>query len=444
MGAAGGILFAMRIVSRYPALLALAIALCAASTAAPAYALTTSAPPPNIHDVAAVLIDADTGQVLYANHPNLSYPPASLTKMITLQVALNAVEAGKISLNQEIVPVKQAWAMSMPPRSSLMFLGPNQRLTVRTLLTGMIVDSGNDAAYEVAYLVAGSIPAFAKMMNEETKRMGFPQMHFVEPSGLSSKNRITAKEYAEFCRAFIRLHPKTLKWIFSVKKFAYPEPRNMTNGTHGKAIVQFNRNVLLWNYPGADGFKTGYIDQSGYNMAVTAVRHGMRLIAVVLGVHKRGRYDGEQLRAIYEERLLNYGFKNFTKIKATYKAPKPVRVWEGSQGSVTIAPYRRPIIVLPTNTAKKLKVTVEQRHNVLAPVRTGDTLGKLVFTVEGKQVKEIPLVAENTVSSGNLPQRVFDGLVLFARGVIGLPTAKAASPPPTSRSQAVAQVTSSS
>lgn len=417
----------------------LAMTVCGVFSFLPAFAGTvnTLGAPPKLNAVSAVLIEAQTGKVLYAYHPNLSFPPASLTKMMTLQLALNAIEQGKLRWDQEIVPVKPAWDTSMPPRSSLMFLGPNQRLTVRTLLTGLIVDSGNDAAYEVAYLVAGSVPAFAKMMNQEAKRMGFPQMHFVEPSGLSSQNRITAKTYAEFCREFIRMHPDALKDILAVKSFTYPKPQNLTNGSVGKPILQYNRNLLLWDYPGTDGFKTGYIDQSGYNMAVTAKRDGMRLIAVVLGVRGNAHYSGIQLRAKEEERLLNYGYANFVKIRPDYGAPTPVRVWKGAAGSVPIAPYRSPVIVLPKSERGKLTVSLEQSHNVLAPVYTGDTLGRIVFSVDGKKVKEIPLVAQDNVSTSGVTRRVIDSVVLFARGILGLPTAKSASPPPPTEAAAL-------
>lgn len=426
-----GILFAMRKTPRLPARYVLTFALCGIFSVMPAAALSASGTPPKFQADSAIMIEAQTGTVLYADHADLPYPPASLTKMMTLHIALDQVEQGKLSLNQEIVPVKQAWATSMPPRSSLMFLGPNQRLTLKTLLTGLIVDSGNDAAYELAYLIAGSVPAFAKMMNQQAARLGLPHMHFVEPSGLSSKNRITAREYAEFCRIFIRLHPNSLKDIFAVKKFSYPEPKNLTNGNTQKPIVQYNRNLLLWSYPGTDGFKTGYIDQSGYNMAITTKRNGMRLIAVVLGVRGTPSINGEQLRAKDEEELLSYGFSNFVKLEPQFKSPQPVHVWKGSARSVVVVPDHTPAVVLPKAEKDKLKVKVEQTENVLAPVYTGDTLGKLVFTVGGKEVSSVPLVAQDTVSQGGVIRRGFDSVVLFFRGIFGLPGAtKPGAPPP--------------
>lgn len=417
---------------RKPARLVFALMLCGFSSALPAAAGTVAVPgqPPKLQAASAVMIEAETGKVLYSLHPNVPYPPASLTKVMTLLLALDAIDQGKLSWNQEIVPVKPAWDTSMPAHSSLMFLGPSQRLTVRTLLTGLIVDSGNDAAYEIAYLVAGSVSRFAKMMNEKARSMGFPNLHFVEPSGLSSRNRITAMEYAEFCRDFVRLHPNTLKSIFAVKELAYPKQRNLTDGTTGDPIVQYNRNLLLWDFPGTDGFKTGYINHAGYNMAVTAKRNGMRLIAVVLGVQATKHASGIQLRAKDEEKLLNYGFDNFTKVRPQFQPLSRVRVWKGSAAAVAIAPYRRPVIVLPNGEEGKLTVKVEQAYNVLAPVYAGDTLGRLVFSVSGKTVKEIPLVAQSNVSRGGIVTRVFDSIVLLARRVFGLPAVRPAQAPP--------------
>lgn len=422
----------MRKISPLPARFVIAVVIFGIFSVSPAAAFTSNPTdrPPKFQADSAIMIEAETGKVLYAYRPNLPYPPASLTKMMTLHIALQEVADGKLSLDQEIVPVKPAWAADMPPRSSLMFLGPNQRLTLKTLLTGLIVDSGNDAAYELAYLIAGSVPAFAKMMNEEADRLGFPQMHFVEPSGLSSKNRITAREYADFCRVFLRLHPRALTDFLAVKKLTYPKPKNMTNGSRGRPIVQYNRNVLLWTYPSVDGFKTGYIDQSGYNMAVTAKRDGMRLIAIVLGVRGNGKYDGKQLRAKDEEEMLNYGFSHFVKVFPQYRSPTPVRVWKGAAPVVEVVPVRKPVIVLVKGERSKLKVTVDQVRSVLAPVYTGDTLGKLVFQLDGKQVEQIPLVAHQTVPRGGLLRRAFDSVVLFTRGLLGLPTAKVAAAPP--------------
>ena len=187
--------------------------------------------PPVLHARSAVLVEESTGTALFALNADLPIPPASLTKLMTLHLALREIEAGRIELDQWIVPGPDSWARAMPPHSSLMFLGPDQRLTVRRLLQGLVVVSGNDAAVAVADLVSGSVPAFVAEMNSEARRLGFSRMYFEDPAGLSPASTITAREYAEFCRLFIDMHPDALPDLFSLRQFTYPLPENMTGGS---------------------------------------------------------------------------------------------------------------------------------------------------------------------------------------------------------------------
>ena len=137
--------------------------------------------PPVLNARSAILVEALTGAVLYELRADDRIPPASLTKLMTLHLALREIEEGRLDPAEVLVPAPDAWARNMPPRSSLMYLGPGQKLTVTQLLTGLVVDSGNDAAIEVAERVAGSVPAFVDMMNREAARLGYPDMHFEEP-----------------------------------------------------------------------------------------------------------------------------------------------------------------------------------------------------------------------------------------------------------------------
>ncbi len=402
---------------RIPRAFQLAAALLAALSTAPLSARSSgpSDEPPKLLARSAILIEEETGDVLYQSDADLSIPPASLTKLMTLHIALEQIEAGKLDPDEEIVPSPNAWARNMPPDSSLMFLGPQQRLSVMQLLEGLSVASGNDAAVEVADLVAGSVPAFAELMNQEAERLGFDAMHFVEPSGISPENRITARQYAEFCRLFIRLHPEALGTLLSLRKFSYPLAENLTGDNHDHPITQRNRNVLLWQYEGTDGLKTGYIDESGYNMAVTAERGGMRLVAVVLGVPREGRHGGERLRAIESEELLNYGFDNFRKIQPSFEAPRPVRVWKGRARSVQVVPEPEPLLVLPRGEALRVTSSLKEAREVFAPVEAGQILGSLTFSVDGRPAARFPLVAAGTVERGGFFRELFDTVYLFFR-----------------------------
>ncbi len=175
----------------------------AAHAAAPLrVVLTASLPdPPVLHARSAILVEARTGAVLFEDHADEQIPPASLAKLMTLHIALDLVETGRLDPSRRVVPGADAWAQNMPPRSSVMYLGPNQVVTIDKLMQGLVVDSGNDAAVELADQIAGSVPEFAAMMNREAARLGYSEMRFVEPAGISAENRITAREYVDFCRA---------------------------------------------------------------------------------------------------------------------------------------------------------------------------------------------------------------------------------------------------
>ena len=297
--------------------------------------------PPALTARSAILIEARTGAILFENHADDPIPPASLTKLMTLHIALQRIDDGLLDPSRVIMPPPDSWARNLPPHSSVMFLGPGQRLTINELLKGLVVDSGNDAAVALADVIAGSVPAFADVMNEEASRLGYHVMRFVEPSGLSSANLITAREYVDFCRRFVTLHPRALTDLFSLRELTYPLPENLSGDNNERPITQKNTNILLGHYEGVDGLKTGHIDESGYNFAATARRGNMRLISVILGVPDQVPGGGLRMRAVESEELLDYGFSNFTLVQPTYAPPSPVRVWKGSARVLAIAPGRR-------------------------------------------------------------------------------------------------------
>jgi len=378
------------------------------------------AKPPALTAKSAILIEEDTGKVLYAYNADEPFPPASLTKMVTLEIVLDQIDEGLLDPAQIVVPKANAWAVNQPTGSSLMFLGPHQRLTIEQLLEGLTIASGNDAAVELADLVAGSVSDFVELMNQEVERLGFRQMHFVDPAGIHSGNRITAREYAEFCRRFIRLHPDALPNLLSVKKIVYPLSENLTDGNREQPIVQFNRNLLLWKNDGVDGLKTGYIDQSGYNSAVTAERDGMRLIAVVLGIPGHiGDTAAEHQREVESEALLDWGFSNFVLVRPTYEPPSLVRVWKGRDQWVDLAPASEPVAVVPRSEAGSVTGVIRQEREAVAPIRQGQPLGHLVVMAGGKELATFPLEATHPVARGGIFRRAVDSVWLWARGLFG-------------------------
>lgn len=419
-----------------PLLLVLAL-LCAAA-ALPAASLSTSAAgsaagaagsaggQPALVARSAILLEALTGTVLYEYHADEPIPPASLTKLMTVHLALQEIDEGRMEPSEVLVPGPDAWARNMPPRSSLMFLGPNQRLTVEELLKGLVVDSGNDAAVEVAERVAGSVPAFVGMMNREAVRLGYHTMRFVEPAGISAANQITAREYADFARRFILLHPDSLRELFSLREFTYPQPENLTGGNREKPVTQTNRNLLLGRYEGVDGLKTGYIDESGYNIAVTAERDGMRLIGVILGVPGSPGMSGETQRAIDSVRLLDYGYATFTVVRPAFQTPAVPHVWKGRARSVTVAARPSPVVVVRRDQASALRTTLVQYLDVEAPLKAGQSLGAVVVSLGDREIARFPLRATADVPRGGIFRRAWDSIVLFIRGITPLRPAERA------------------
>ena len=400
-------------------IVSLCITVLAAYPAAPLGASVGPVPsrPPVLNARSAILIEALTGAVLYESHADDRIPPASLTKLMTLHLALREVEEGRLNPSEVLVPGPDAWARNMPPRSSVMFLGPNQKLTVSQLLTGLVVDSGNDAAVEVAERVAGSVPAFVDMMNREAARLGYPDMHFEDPAGINASNTITARDYADFSRKFLFAHPDALKELFSVREFTYPLPGNLTGGNREKPVTQSNRNVLLGKYAGADGLKTGYIDESGYNLAATAERAGMRLISVILGVPDTAATSGSVLRAVESAALLDYGFSTFMTVRAAFEEPVPAHVWKGRERTVVLSASPRPIVAVRKDQTASVRAEVLQTFDVEAPVRAGQVLGAIVVTLGGTELARFPLRAGADVDRGGLVRRIVDSIVIFFRGI---------------------------
>lgn len=241
---------------------------------------------PDLKARSAVLMDAATGMVLFEKNPDEQIPPASLTKLMTIYVAEKEAERRGIPLDEPVRLPKQSWAVNQPPRSSLMFLAQGQIVSLNELFLGMSIPSGNDAAVAVALNFSPTIDAFAKMMNREAVEIGMNDTVFVEPSGISEENLTTARDFAVFCREYLRLYPGNLKKYHSVTQFAYPKASNLRPSMQNRVetIVQGNHIGLIYSFDGVDGLKTGYIDESGYNIALTAERNGTRFIAVILGV----------------------------------------------------------------------------------------------------------------------------------------------------------------
>jgi D-alanyl-D-alanine carboxypeptidase (penicillin-binding protein 5/6) len=373
-------------------------------------------------------MDAATGVVLFAKGGDEVIPPASLTKLMTIHLALEEVAAGRASLDEIVSLPRQSWAINQPPRSSLMFLAAGQRVSLRELLLGLAVPSGNDAAVAVALRFDPTVADFAERMNAEARKLGMEATHFVEPSGISEYNVTTALEFAGFCREYLARHPEVLRDYHGVDEFAYPKAENVAERYREKpgTIVQHNRNTLLGSLEGVDGLKTGYIDEAGYNIALTAEREGTRLIAVILGAPAAP--GGLRIRDADGRRILTWGFENFRTLRAGTGPMEEVRVWKGKENQAGIAPADGErnaqggfswILTTYAGRGGRLRWETEMDDPIIAPLPEGSPVGTLVLYDEIGELRRVPLLTTTTIEKGNFFKRLWDSIRLFCREKFG-------------------------
>jgi D-alanyl-D-alanine carboxypeptidase (penicillin-binding protein 5/6) len=244
--------------------------------------------------------------------------------------------------------------------------------------------------------------------------MGYQVMHFADPSGLSPENRVTAREFADFCRRYIELHPEALNELHSVREFDYPLPQNVPGGRLPPETTkkQYNGNYLVWDGIGVDGLKTGHLDDENFTAAITARRGDTRLIAVLLGLPGTSLSEGARVRAEESLALLRYGFRTYATITLDTPEIPPVRVWKGTVRETTLQPDGPVRITLRADERAGLSYSVLVRSPVVAPVMRGQRLGDLVYTSGGEEVGRVPLVASTDVESAGLLRRIWDGTLL--------------------------------
>jgi D-alanyl-D-alanine carboxypeptidase (penicillin-binding protein 5/6) len=370
---------------------------------------------PEIRAKAAVLLDATTGEVLYSKNPDEEIPPASLTKLMTIHLALEKVSRGEIALDEAVELPPESWWVNQPPRSSLMFLNEGQRVTLRELLLGLAVSSGNDAAVAVAHYASGGVEAFVDDMNREAQLLGLTKTRFVEPSGVSEHNFTTAMEYAQFCRAYINFHPEVTSELHSVKVFTYPKTTNYPPHWMSKKdeITQYNNNNLLGSL-GVDGLKTGFIEESGYNIALTAEQNGTRYIAVLLGfpgtISSRA---AAQMRSDDGKLLLSWAFDNYQTVKPAMDSFPSVSVWKAAEDTAEIIPMDSLNFTARTNRAEVLNWTINVDEPIIAPLPAGTKVGDIVFYDSEGELNRVPMITKKAIEQGNIFKRIWHSIRLL-------------------------------
>jgi D-alanyl-D-alanine carboxypeptidase (penicillin-binding protein 5/6) len=356
----------------------------------------TIEPPPPLAARAWVLIDQTTGQTLAAVNPEQKVEPASLTKIMTSYVVYAALRDGKLKLDQVVPVSERAWKAP----GSRMFIAPDQQVTVDALLSGVVIQSGNDASVALAEAVAGSEEAFASLMNAEAKRLGLASTHFVNATGLPDPAHMTTvNDLALLTTALIRDFPEDYK-RYAVKDYTWNK------------IKQPNRNRLLWLDPAIDGVKTGHTETAGFCLIASRHDGARRLTTVVVGTPSDNARVQETLA------LLHYGARAFDAVKLYDKgqALSQLKIFKGVQNTVGAGFATDFVLSLPRGVANqpdRIKVEVHSKQPLLAPVKQGDRIAMLKLTVDGKPYGEHALVALVDVPVAGIFGRAWDSFKLY-------------------------------
>ncbi|EJG1804280.1 TPA: serine hydrolase [Vibrio parahaemolyticus] len=358
-----------------------------------AFAAPTVVPnAPELSSRGYVLMDYHTGKVLVERDADKRLNPASLTKLMTAYVAGQEVNAGNISLDDQVIISRNAWAKNFPD-SSKMFIEVNTSVSLSDLYRGLVVQSGNDASVAIAEHVAGSEAGFVSLMNSWASQLGLTNSSFTNPHGLDSDGLYsTPHDIAKLGQAIIRDLPDIYP-MYSETSFTY-------NG-----ITQYNRNGLLRDRSmNVDGMKTGYTSGAGYSLATSATNGDMRLIAVVMGAKSQSVRESES------KQLLSYGFRFYDTLMPTAAGTDiaNARVWMGQKDELKVGVNRDVYLTLPKGDVNKLKAEVEYNGDLLAPIAQDQVVGTLLYKVDGKVVKETELVALEPVEEGGIFKRIMD------------------------------------
>ncbi|MCR4442264.1 MAG: D-alanyl-D-alanine carboxypeptidase family protein [Peptococcaceae bacterium] len=333
----------------------------------------------------AVLFDAYSGRVLYEKNPHLKAYPASMTKLMTLVLAAEAIDSGKIKLTDMVAASENASSYG----GSQIFLAPGEVLSLKDLLLGIAMASGNDASVAVAEYIAGSHEGFVEMMNNKAQELGMKETHFVNCNGLHDPDHYsTAYDFGLL--GLYALKFPLVRELCSVKHYRIREET-------GKPFQYDNKNKLLWFYPGTDGFKTGWTVDAKYCLTATCERNGLRFVSVVMGVPaKSGQF--EDTKTLFNWGYSQFVFKNFYQENEVLGS---VRVGKGTVDSVAAVPGKKVGLTVPKGEDKGLTAKVELFPMIDAPVRAGDVVGYVSIMKNDEVLSRMDLQAGESVEKGS-------------------------------------------
>ena len=342
----------------------------------------------------AILIEANSGSVLFEKNADELRAPSSMMKLMTAETVFHAIKQGEVKLTDEYRISENAWRKGgAPSGGSTMFAAIHSKISVDDLLHGAIIHSGNDACIALAEGIAGNERIFADMMTKRARELGLTQSTFANSNGLPDPgNKMTVRELAKLARYVVQTYPDLYK-LFGEREFTWNK------------IRQQNRNPLLTSLEGADGLKTGFTKEGGYGMVGSAVQNGLRLIVVVNGL------EDPDDRASEAKKMLEWGFRNF-EARTLFAAQQLVgyaKVFGGESRSVKLASPEPIKVMVQKNGADKLIARVIYSGPVRAPIEAGQPVG-VVRVWRGTNVAmEAPVFAAEPVGKGSTMRRAIDG-----------------------------------
>lgn len=340
-----------------------------------------------------ILLEANTNTVIAEFNSENQISPASMTKVMSGYVIADQIASGAISLDDKVLVSEKAWKTG----GSKMFIEAGKRVSVRDLLSGIIIQSGNDATVAMAEYVAGSEEGFVDFMNAYASELGLSNTLFQNAVGWTDPNHFSSvNDLAQLTKALIANFPDHYA-TYKEKEFTF------------SGIRQLNRNKLLWRDDSVDGVKTGHTESAGYCLISSAKRNDMRLIAVVAGS------PSENERLISSQRLLEYGFRFFATQKLISKDSEitTAKVWGGKMDEVALGTKEDILLTLPRSDFKNIKANYNFKNNIQAPISNGDVIGDIEFISDDRVVLSAPLVAIESVEAKGFFGRIWARIVFW-------------------------------
>ncbi|MFW6409785.1 MAG: D-alanyl-D-alanine carboxypeptidase family protein [Halanaerobiales bacterium] len=352
--------------------------------------------------LSAILIEAETGNILYEKNADEKLPPASITKIMAMLLTMEEIESGDLSLDDEVTISESAASMG----GSQIYLGKGVKVTVEDLLKAVTIASANDASVALGEVVAGNYERFINMMNERAEELGMENTYFSNSTGLptESKHHSTARDIAIMSRELVK-YQQILDWAsIWVDYVELPDRRAMLSNT----------NKLIRDYPGLDGLKTGHTEEAGFCLAATASRNNLRLVSVVL------KTESEEARQKLTSQLLDYGFNRFVKQEYIAEEEKiqNIKIPEGKQRYLTGEIENALKIVVKRGRESEVEGEIVLDEKLSAPVEEGEVVGEYRAVLDDNVINSVDILASEDIERANIFVRLWRKFVNWIGGIL--------------------------